>query len=154
MNNPTWFSRRYPTLSDLESLANDLRTKVVWDALVPGAYIVQVAKPGWNVIVLPTGLGLLDETWQLAHELGHLMLHPGGYISEHTYQQQEARANAWAARALIPEAAIRRHRNASLDAFIAALSRHYQDLPYEDCQERRLAAEIAAYRLRGMEVVA
>ncbi len=154
MHNPIWFGRRYPSVADLEEFAMTMRTLVVRDPIIPAAYIGQVPHPGYSVILIPQGLDNLDECWQLAHELGHLVLHPGGYISEWTYRKQEAQATRWAAQALIPEAAVRRHRNACQDAFIAALSAHFGDIPLRDCPQRRLAAEIAAVRLRVMEEVA
>ena len=151
MNNPGWFTRRYPNVADLEAHAWLLGALVERGAC-GAAGVVFVEPPGFTTICLPVGLGPLDETWQLAHELGHLMLHEG-YISEWTYQKQEAQASRWAARALIPEAAIRRHQNASVDAFIAALSAHYEDIPLCDCPQRRLAAEIAMIRLGAVEEV-
>ena len=154
MPNPSWFSHRYPTRVDLEEFALTLRTKVVHDRQVEAGCILQVAPPGVNIIFLPMGLGDLAECWQLAHELAHLVLHPEGYISPYTYTRQEAQARKWAAQALIPEAAVRRHKNASQDAFIAALSAHFGDIPLRDCAERRLAAEIAAIRLRDIGEVA
>jgi hypothetical protein len=152
MRNPSWFSRRYPTLADFEALAWSLRT-IIRRCDVSAAGVVFVTQPGFTTICLPAGLGHLEEMWQLAHELGHLVLHEG-YISQWQHDRQEAAASKWAARALIPESAVRRHKNASLDAFIAALSAHYEDIPYEDCPQRRLAAEIAGIRLKAVEEVA
>jgi hypothetical protein len=116
------------------------------------AGIVFMETPAFHVICLPEGLGHIEEMWQLAHELAHLVLHQG-YTSPWTCDRQESQAFRWAARALIPEAAVRRHGNASVDAFIAALSAHYEDLPMHDCPERRLAAQIAIIRLRAVEEV-
>ena len=104
-------------------------------------------------IILPQSVGQLRLVWLMAHELGHLVLH-GGYVSRWTHDRQEAAADRWAARALVPESAVRRHRNASVDAFIGALSSHYEDIPLYDCPERRLAAEIATIRLKAVEEVA
>ena len=59
---------------------------------------------------------------------------------------------AWAACALIPEARIRAHRNACLDAFVGALSAHFEDLPLTNCASRRLAGRIAKIRLKNMEL--
>lgn len=79
-------------------------------------------------------------------------------INTHTQPMARPRKpredDPWKQRALIPEAAVRRHRNASLDAFMGALSRHYEDLPMHDCPQRRLAAKIASIRLRAVEEVA
>lgn len=145
MQNPSWFSRRYPTLADLEAHAWDFRA-VVLRGPCEVAGVVLMEPPDFNVVCLPEGLGPLAEVWQLAHELGHLRLH-AGYTTRFAHDRQEAQASRWAARALIPDSAIRRHQNASVDAFIAALSAHHEDLPLRDCPERRLAAEIALIRL-------
>ncbi len=154
MHNPNWYSRRYPNLADLVSLAESLGTRVHFQtAGIKAAVVAQMDAPGVSVIFLPGGQGLLEEMWQLGHELAHMLMHRG-YISQWTHDRQEAQACRWAARALIPEAAIRRHRNASIDAFIAALSAHYEDLPMEDCPQRRLAAEIARIRLKAVDEVA
>jgi len=104
------------------------------------------------VILLPWVTGL-REVWLLAHELGHLVQHAGPR-GELLYSKDEAQANRWAARALIPEKRVRAYANASLDAFIGALSAHYEDLPLEDCPARRLAAHIARIRLKAVEDVA
>ena len=108
---------------------------------------------GVPVIILPFDAPPLEMTWLLAHELAHAVLHTGAK-NEWSYSKGEAQANRWAARALIPEARIHAYANASLDAFIGALSAHYEDLPLEDCPARRLAAKIATYRLRALEEVA
>ena len=101
-------------------------------------------------IILPLEVGQLRMAWLLAHELGHLVLH-GGYISRWTHDRQEAAADRWAARALIPETAVQRYQNASVDAFVGALSKHYQDIPLRDCPERELAGTIARIRLSLVE---
>jgi hypothetical protein len=105
------------------------------------------------VILLPLRAGLLERCWLLAHELGHLHLHAGprGALLE---GRDEAAADRWAARALIPQARVLAYANASLDAFIGALSAHYEDLPLEDCPARRLAGRIASIRLRAVREVA
>ena len=151
MRNPPWFSRRYPTLADLEAHAWDLRAVVMWGPCEV-AGVVLVEPPGFSTVCLPEGLGPLAEIWQLAHELGHLRLH-SGYTTPFAHDRQEAQASRWAARALIPASAIRRHQNASVDAFMAALSAHHEHLPLHDCPERRLAAEIALTRLGAVEEV-
>lgn len=104
------------------------------------------------VILLPRRSGLLIH-WLLAHELGHLV-HHSGPKGELFYSKDESVADRWAAKALIPRARIAMHHNASLDAFIGALSAHYEDLPLWDCPQRRLAALIATVRLRTLEEVA
>lgn len=151
MRNPSWFSRRYPTIADLEAFAWDLRA-VVMRGPCDTAGIVLVESPGFSVICIPEGLGSLEEAWQIAHELGHLRLH-SGYTTDFAHDRQEAQASLWAAMALIPAAAIRRHQNASVDAFIAALSAHHEEIPLMDCPQRRLAAEIALIRLGAVEEV-
>jgi len=149
----TWFSRKYPTITDLEDLAWD-RGAVVMRGPISHACIVYSPDPeDPTVICLPEGLGVLAECWQLAHEVGHLVLH-AGYSSPWAYGRQEAAAMRWAAQALIPESAVRRHKNASLDAFIGALSAHFEDIPPQDCPERRLAAEIAHIRLKAVQEAA
>jgi hypothetical protein len=104
-------------------------------------------------IILPLHDDGLLAFWVFAHELFHLAHHTGprGAL---LYGQAEARADRWAAQALIPRARIQAHGNASLDAFIAALSAHYEDLPLYDCPARRLAAHIAAIRLGALDDVA
>ena len=152
MRNPSWFSRRYPEIVDLEAHAWTLGAGVEYGPC-SSAGIVFMKPPAFTVICIPKDLGPLATIWQLAHELGHLVLHEG-YINDFSHDRQEAAASRWAARALIPEAAVRRYRNASLDAFIAALSAHYEHLPLHDCPQRRLAAVIATIRLKAVEEVA
>lgn len=150
MRTPTWFSRRYPTPELLEASIADLGALLQEVPGLPAAAIVFGA--GAPVVFVPAGQGPLERCWSLAHELAHLLMHEG-YISEWTHDQQEGRADRWAACALIPESAVLRHRNASGDAFVGALSAHYQDIPYEDCEERRLAGQIALLRLEAVEEV-
>jgi hypothetical protein len=151
MRNPSWFSRRYPDLSDLVGFAWEMRAVVVYGP-IDEAGIVLMEPPAFTTICMPEGLGPLAQRWQLAHELGHLALHHG-YTTPFAHDKQEAQACRWAARALIPAAAIRRHQNASVDAFIAALSAHHEEIPLVDCPQRRLAAEIALIRLGAVEEV-
>lgn len=148
---PLWFGRRYPSLLDLEAFAEALGAGVGEADIPSGLFLADVL--GVPVILLPRGEVGLTRMWIFAHELGHLVQHSGPRGS-HLYGKDEAQANRWAAQALIPDSAVRRHRNASLDAFIGALSAHYEHIPYKDCPQRRLAAEIAAHRLRGLEGVA
>lgn len=150
MKIPTWYGRRYPNLEDLEQFAHDLGAVVAWGP-IPTAFCYLPSDGGCPGIGLPHGLGPLDEMWQLAHELGHLAQHAGPR-GELLWSKDERQADRWAACALIPEAAVRRHRNASEDAFVAALSRHFEDLPPIDCPSRRLAGRIAKIRLRYMEL--
>ena len=151
-SNPQWFGRRYPTLDDLLAAAEACGC-AVGSAPIPIAMFVPAEGPAPAVILLPRQAGLLERCWLLAHELGHLHLHAGprGPLLE---GRDEAAADRWAARALIPQARVARHGNASLDAFIAALSAHYEDLPLFDCPARRLAARIATIRLRAVQEVA
>jgi hypothetical protein len=104
-----------------------------------------------SVILLPLGVSPLHQAWLLAHELGHLALHEGPK-TRWTYGRDEAQANRWAACALIPEAAVRRHENACEDAFMAALSRHYEELPTHPTPSRWLAGRIARLRLGCLQV--
>lgn len=101
-------------------------------------------------ILLPTAAGPLWRVWLLAHELGHLLQHAGPR-GQLLYSKDELAADRWAAKALIPEAAVRRYRNASMDAFVAALWRHYEEFPMEDCPTRTLAGRIARTRLGCLE---
>lgn len=149
---PAWYGRRYPTHEDLETLAAELGCWVDQTALGKAAFVVgEAGEP--PVILVPGRHGPLEQAWALAHELGHLVQHAGPK-GELRWSQDEAAANRWAARALIPEAAIRRHRNASQDALVAALWRHFEEFPLEDCPVRRLAGRIAQLRLKALEVVA
>lgn len=139
---PAWYARRYPTLEDLEAWAWDLGCMVGDTRFHKAAFVTGEAP----VILVPAAGGPLARAWSLAHELGHLSQHEGPK-GELFWSRDEAQANRWAACALIPESAVRRHANASEDAFIGALSRHYQDLPLQPCPERRLAGRIARVRL-------
>lgn len=95
----------------------------------------------------------MERVYLLAHELGHLVQHSGprGAL---LYAKDEHKADQWAVCALIPWDRIKNHANASLDAFIGALSAHYEDIPLEDCPQRALAAHIAMIRLRALKEVA
>ena len=153
MRNPSWFSHRYPTVDDLLVAIEGLGAVVLKAPIGTGALFVAGEGHLPPAIILPKKVGQLRLVWLMAHELGHLVLH-GGYVSRWTHDRQEAAADRWAARAMVPESAVRRHRNASVDAFIGALSSHYEDIPLYDCPERRLAAEIATIRLKAVEEVA
>jgi len=98
--------------------------------------------------LIPEAQGILARHWSLAHELGHALRHAGPIPG--LKGKQEAQANHWASCALIPEARILHHQNASIDAMIAALSAHYEDIPFIDCPNRRLAARIGKYRLEAL----
>lgn len=142
---PSWFGRRYPSPDDLEAWAWDLGCAVGPTRFGKGGFIA--GENGDHAVILVPDLnGPLAWTWSLSHELGHLSQHEGPK-GELCWSRDEAQANRWAACALIPEAAIRRYANASEDAFMGALSRHYQELPLYPCPERRLAARIARIRL-------
>lgn len=152
MQNPAWFSRRYPTFSDFEDLAQ------AYGALIgigdcPGALFVPpgvVEENSPPLLLIPEESGLLERMWFLAHELAHLQMHSGAPCATRA-AKVEAQADRWAAEALIPEAAVRRYRNASVDAFIAALSAHYEGIPTSNCPARRLAGTIARIRLSLVE---
>ncbi len=150
---PSWFGRKYPSCEDLERELEARGCRITQASIGDEALFVVGEGGDPHVVILPVAVGPLRRAWLLAHELGHLVQH-SGYIGPWTHDRQEHQADTWAAKALIPESAVRRHQNASLDAFIAALSSHYEDLPHEDCQQRRLAATIASTRLRSMEEVA
>jgi hypothetical protein len=154
MRLPNWYGKKYPSIEDMESYAA-LHGAIVARGSIPGALYVPggAVEPESPPMILLPIRGPLEMAWLFAHELGHLVQH-AGRRGEYLRSKDEAAADRWAARALIPEAAVRRHRNASLDAFIAALSAHYEDLPLEDCPQRRLAARIANIRLKAVEEVA
>ncbi len=150
MQMPKWFGVKYPTLDNMTAFAEQLGAGVA-DADIPfGLFFPDVE--GVPVILLPKDSGPLQRMWYLAHEVGHLLLHRG-YASQWACDRQESRADRWAARALIPESAVRRHQNASVDAFIGALSAHYEDIPLVDCPQRRLAGMIAIIRIGAVEEV-
>lgn len=153
MRLPGWYGRRYPTLQDLEDHAWDLGAMVVRGPIYSACIVYSNDPEDCTVICLPAGLPPLEEHWQLAHELGHLTLH-AGYTTPWAHGRQEAQADRWAARALIPQARVRAHANASVDAFVAALSAHYEEIPLEDCATRHLAGKIARVRLGLVEEVA
>lgn len=147
---PSWFGRTYPTQDDLLDFAWDLGAAVTFGRVSKGAYFP--ANPDYGedaVLVVPDHDEALPKTWSLAHEVGHLVLHLG-YTSPWTRAKQETQAERWGACALIPQERIRAYKNASVDAFIAALSRHYQDVPAENSPIRRLAARIAKIRLQAL----
>lgn len=144
-----WFGRRYPTMEDLEGMAEDLGCIVVFGKIQTAAFI----PVGIPTIIIPETHGPLAQHWALAHELGHLVQHDGPR-GQFLRGKDESQADRWAARALIPRARVRAHANASLDAFIGALSAHYEELPLADCPQRRLAARIALVRLKTVEDVA
>ena len=149
MSNPLWYGNAYPSMEDLSAFAESLGALVGYCDM--GGEAIYFAGEGLEppVILLPTGVGLLRLAWTLAHELGHLVQHSGPK-GELMWGKNERQADEWAACALIPKARIRRHRNASLDAFIGALSAHYEDLPLESCPERELAARIARIRIQAL----
>ena len=143
-----WFGKKYPQIEEMVASAYRLGALVTW-AKIGQEAVFFAPDPVMNeppVIVLPLGVCPLRMSWLMAHELGHLMLH-GGYVSQWTRDRQESQATRWAARALIPEAAVQRYRNASVDAFIGALSKHYEDIPLHNCPQRELAGFIAKVRL-------
>lgn len=148
---PGWHGRRYPSLEDLELAAEALGARVLHAEIGEEALFVPALPPVPPAIILPLGQGPLRTAWLLAHELGHLYQHFGPK-GQAQHDREQAQANRWAACALIPEAAIRRYQNASEDAFMGALSRHYQDLPTYPCPERKLAGRIARIRLGCLQV--
>ena len=134
---PPWYGVRYPRVDDLESYAWTLRGTVERGPL-QGLAACTFFDDGITVIELDSAFGILEEHWQLAHEIGHLVLHCG-YISPWTKDRQEWQAKLFAACALIPEERVRAYQNACEDAFVGALSANYEDIPLEDCPLRRLA---------------
>lgn len=145
---PSWYGLRYPSWRDLEAFAEACEAVVVENGTPAPALLPQAE--GGPMILLPAGRPALERHWNLAHELGHLVQHSGPVPRSRA--KQEAQADRWAACALIPQARINAHMNASLDAFIGALSAHYGDVPLANCPERRLAAKIARIRLKALEV--
>lgn len=146
-----WFGLRYPSHADLEAYAWQLGIAVVAGEVPHAAYF-----PAYDglpaVIVSPMG-GPLETMWAIAHELGHAVQHSGPK-GPRSHSKEEHQANKWAACALIPEARIQHYGNASVDAFIGAISSHYEEIPFSDCPTRRLAARIAKYRLKALNVKA
>lgn len=145
---PPWYGRRYPRLEDLEAAAEALGV-AVFVVPVPTAAAMLDAEAADPFLLIPSGRSGLETSWLLAHELGHVMQHAGprGAL---LYDKDERAADRWAACALIPEARILRHGNASQDAFIAALSAHYGPIPPTDNQDRELAGYIARIRLSAL----
>lgn len=147
---PSWYGQTYPTQDNLLDFAWDLGAAVTFGRVSKGAYFP--ANPDYGedaVLVVPDHNEDLPKIWSLVHEVGHLVLHLG-YTSPWTRAKQETQAERWGACALIPQERIRAHKNASVDAFIGALSLHYQDVPPENCAVRRLAARIARIRLQAL----
>lgn len=147
---PVWFGRKYPSCEDLERELEARGSRITQADIGDEALFVVGEGGDPHVVILPLVAGPLRRAWLLAHELGHLLQH-SGYIGPWTHDRQEHQADAWAARALIPESAVRRYRNASLDAFIGALSAHYEDLPPYNCRAREVAGIIARMRLSLVE---
>ena len=147
---PAWWGELYPRWYDLERLAEDYGCLVIMShGRVPGFFPGnEEAAPA---IFIPVKAGTLDRFWYLAHELGHMILHLGPR-GDMLYSKDEVQANIWAAGTLIPRARIHLYGNACEDAFIGALSAHYEDLPLEDCPARRLAARIASIRLHSLSL--
>jgi hypothetical protein len=144
---PEWYGHRYPTYEDLESFVWTLGAIVMPSPLDISTFTPSLYKGMVPVLGIPSIFGELEKTWSLAHEIGHLTQHSGPK-GELFYSKGEFQANRWAACALIPKSRIFVHGNACQDAFIAALSAHFEDLPLADCPQRRLAAKIANIRLR------
>ena len=96
---PPWYGVRYPRVDDLESYAWTLRGTVERGPL-QGLAACTFFDDGITVIELDSAFGILEEHWQLAHEIGHLVLHCG-YISPWTKDRQEWQAKLFAACALI-----------------------------------------------------
>ena len=148
---PDWYGLSYPTWEDMETYAWNLGAVVTFGPVAKGVFYPPVpALDIQAVIGIPQGSGPLAQIWSLAHELGHLVQHTGPK-GELFWSKNEAQANRWAARAVIPEERIQAHRNASLDAFVGALSAHFEDLPLIGCNPRRLAGKIARIRLKILE---
>lgn len=149
MRAPSWLGHRYPTLDDLERVAEDLGCLIARAPL--GDEAIYFAGEGAEppVILISDSAHSLVLAWTLAHELGHLV-HHSGPKGELLWAKGEHQADMWAACALIPKDRIRQHRNASEDAFVAALSAHFGDIPTTNCPERRLAGRIARIRLRAL----
>ena len=144
---PAWYGVRYPHLDDLEDHALRLGTAVKFGNFPAPACLWDGTGP--LVIFVPNYSGNLARVWALSHELGHLTLHHGPI--RHSHSRHEAEADSWAVRALIPEARIQCHQNASVGSFMAALWRHYQEYGQADDGVRRLAARIAYTRLGCMQ---
>jgi hypothetical protein len=145
---PSWYGVHYPTIEDLVLHAERLGAFVGFAEIGEDAVFFP-PDPLRNeppVILLPEGVGLLRQSWLLAHELGHLSQHSGPK-GERSHGKEECQADCWAACALIPETRILAYHNACLDSMVAALSAHFEDLPLIDCPSRRLAGRIARVRL-------
>ena len=147
---PSWFGRKYPSLENLEDALEAHGCRIIRAEIGEDALFVVGENGEPHVVILPFGAGPLRLAWLMAHELGHLLQH-SGYIGPWAHDRQEHQAHRWAALALIPESAVQRYHNASLDAFVGALSKHYQDLPLRNCPERELAGMIARMRLSLVE---
>lgn len=151
MNMPSWFGTHYPSIEDLKELANQLGAGVGEADIPCGLYHPNIE--GQKVIIIPSKGNILESAWFLAHEIGHLIQHSGPK-GQMCHGKEEAQANRWAACALIPEQRIRMYGNACLDSMIGALSANYEDIPFQDCPTRELAAKIAGYRLMALQEVA
>jgi hypothetical protein len=147
---PTWWGESYPRWYDLERLAEEYGCLVIMTHGRVPCFFPGDEKVG-PAVFIPVKAGTLERFWMLAHELGHLVHHTGPR-NDLLYSKGEVQANIWAAETLIPRARIDAYGNASLDAFIGALSAHYEDLPLLDCPARLLAARIASIRLHSLSL--
>ena len=143
-----WYGKRYPMLQDLEAFAESMGALVAY-GVFPAAFLPE--GDGGPIIFIPSSANGLERIWLLAHEIGHLLRHSGQ--PPYMKGKQEFAADVWAARALLPCERIQAHGNACPDAFIGAISAHYEDLPLIDCPARRLASQIAQIRLGSLEDV-
>lgn len=144
---PWWYGVEFPTLNELEALANNtgvpvayVRTKqpfLQWDNIGPLCIIV----PNYN--------GPLARSWAVAHELAHLLLGHGP-LGAHLGSPQEVEADEWAACALIPNTRLHEYGSPCVGSLINALSRNFQEAP-PNGGIRKLAARIAYARLRTIE---
>ena len=144
---PAWYGKHYTSIDKLIDFAESLSAFVHFDHEAPDALYLPF-KP-IPFIIIPAHYKPLEATWKLAHEIGHLLQHSGPKGKQY-WSKEELQAEQWAAGALIPIKRIMEYNNASIDAFIASLSAHYEDLPLIDCPARELAHTIAKIRLETL----
>lgn len=145
----TWFGFKYPSLLELENLAEALGAPVSYERYKKPFLQWDLAGP--LCIVIPTYDGQLARAWGIAHEVGHLVLNHGPLHTNHSASPMEMEADVWASCALLPEERIRHYQNASVGTLMRALHKNFQPIP-ESGGVRKLAARIAYARLRALEV--
>lgn len=146
-----WYGERCPTFHDMEEVACSCGVQVVFhrDFDVPRYFWDAEGRPWF--IGIPNQFGELARCWALAHELGHLLKHGSAPRTHEQHRLQEMEADAWAACALIPYAAIGDGVSPNVHQLVYFLRKHYQQFGGKEDRVRALAYRIAFTRLHALE---